>query len=53
MLGWGCEIYVGVCVCVIVMVELSSGIKGSAVKRSDLMVSPASCHFYPLLYPGV
>lgn len=35
--------------CGIVMDELSWGIKGGAVKRSDLMVSPGLCHLYPLL----
>lgn len=37
------------CVCGIVMDELSRGIKGGAVKRSGLIVSPGLCHFYPLL----
>lgn len=35
--------------CGIVMDELSQGLKGGAVKRSDLMVSPGLCNFYPLL----
>lgn len=43
------RVCVCVCVCCIVTDELSWGIKGRAVKRSDLMVSPGSCHFYPLL----
>lgn len=52
MLGWSYDMDVSVYVCCIVMEALRWEIKGSFVKRSDLMVSLGSHNFHQPFWGG-